>query len=63
MSFCYYVAIDARGIAGVAATKQSAAVEAAAESGAEVFPVDAPNAFQARRAALAVWRQRGGLAS
>lgn len=58
MTYSYYVAVSTQGVAGLAATKQSAVVETAAETGAEVIVVDAPNAFLARRQAVATWNKR-----
>ncbi|PKU25252.1 hypothetical protein [Telmatospirillum siberiense] len=58
MTFHYYVAISAQGVTGLAATKQSAVEEEAAKSGAEVIMVDSPNAFLARRKAVASWSAR-----
>jgi hypothetical protein len=61
MSHAYYVAVTNQGRAELAATKQSVVVETAAASGAEVVRVNAPNAFLARREALADWGRRHGL--
>ncbi len=58
MTYSYYVAVDDQGSAGLAATKQSVVAEAAAQSGAEIIEVSAPNAYIARREALAAWNRR-----
>lgn len=61
MTYSYYVAVDSQGRPGLAATKRQAVLEVAAESGAEVFRVTAPNAFLARRLALESWLKRRSL--
>lgn len=58
MTYHYYVAVSDEGVAGLAATKRSAVEEEAVAIGAEVFLVDSPNAFLARKQAIAAWSER-----
>lgn len=58
MTYQYYVAVSAEGIAGLAATKLSVVEETAAESGAEVIPVATQNAYLARQRAEDEWQSR-----
>ncbi|HVI51684.1 MAG TPA: hypothetical protein VM661_10775 [Candidatus Sulfotelmatobacter sp.] len=53
MSFEYFVAVDASGHAGLAATKRSAVESDIAEHGGHLVAVRAANAFAARRKAEA----------
>jgi hypothetical protein len=56
MTFQYHVAVDVEGRALSAATKR-AVVEEFLPADAEIFTVDANNAFEARRAAVALWAE------
>lgn len=58
MTYQYYVAVSAQGVAGLAATKLSVVEETAAESGAEVISVDTQNVFLACRQAEVEWKAR-----
>lgn len=58
MTYHYYVAVDAAGIAGLAATKLSVVQEEAAEKGAEVISVDTQNVYEAQLQAVDAWNAR-----
>ncbi len=61
MSYEYFVIVDSKGHAGLAATVRSTVEsDPSLAKGAKMFHVKAQNAFQARRAALAEWTEAGG---
>ncbi|HLN24131.1 MAG TPA: hypothetical protein VK558_09130 [Patescibacteria group bacterium] len=60
MVYQYFVAIDTTGHAGLAATKRCAVESEALQHGDTVVPVEASNAYQARRQAAAAWEQASG---